>query len=243
MKIKFAALTAVMLASSTTLAFAGTATVDGNIDAAYGAPSATVLYSPTAPDSNFGTPGPTARAGYDIYLTNDAFNVYGLVDFVAGDFVGNFANLYFDLNPTVGDGSDLGFEIGLNSVNAFIPGKNGQPGFSALLSPSVFATAVVPGGGLEFSLASNLFTGPITGLDYYTGQTFENTITLRLSQSLSYSVAGGSTYGPNRLGAITLAAPAVPEPTSWAMMLVGFGGIGAALRLGQRKSAGRAVAA
>ena len=236
MPTKFAFIVSALTSISASSALAGTAVVDGNIDAAYGAPSAVVLYNPTAPESNFGTPAPVARAGYDVYLTSDAIKVYGLVDFTSGDIVGNFANLYFDLNPTVGDGSDLGFEIGTSSVNAFIPGKNGQPGFNKFLTPSEFAIALVPGGGLEFSLLSSLFTSAIPGLAYYDGQTFENTITLRLSQSLSYSVAGGATYGPNRLGAISLAAPAVPEPETWAMMLVGFGGIGAAFRVARRQT-------
>ena len=237
MTLKFA-IASIFASVITTSAIAGTAIVDGNIDAAYGAASATVAYSAIAPESNFGTPTSIARAGYDIYLTSDVNNVYGLVDFVSGDRVGDFANLYFDLNPTVLDGSDLGFEIGASGVTAFIPGKNGMPGFNTVLSPSQFAIALVPGGGLEFSLASSLFTAPIPGLAYYSGQTFENTITLRLSQSLSYSVAGGATYGPNRLGAITLAAPAVPEASTWAMMLAGFGAIGFGLRTARRRQNG-----
>ncbi|NNM76731.1 PEPxxWA-CTERM sorting domain-containing protein [Sphingomonas sp. ID1715] len=203
-------------------------TVDGQIDAGYGAASATVATDPNAPDSNFQAPENRALAGYDIYLSSDASNVYGLVDLTGGNSAGNFANLYFDLNPTVGDGSDLGFEIGQNGVTAFIPGKNGQPGFNTVLGASNYAVALVPGGGLEFSLAKSLFTSPIAGLAYYDGQTFEGTITLRLSQSLSYSVAGGASYGPNRLGAIQLAA--VPEPASWALMISGFAIAGAAAR-------------
>ena len=94
------------------------------------------------------------------------------------------------------------------------------------------------GTGLEFSLANSLFTGAIPGVNYEfgAGQQFASVgspVTLRLSQSFGYSVAGGPTYGPNRLGAVTIggaATPAVPEPATWAMLIFGFGVIGAALR-------------
>lgn len=203
-------------------------TVDGVRDAAYGAASATVATDPAAPEGNFQSATNSARAGYDIYLNSSAGKVYGFFDLTGGTPVGNFANLYFDLDPTKANGSDLGFEISTQRVTAFIPGKNGQPGFNKDLDSSVFEVANVADGGIEFSLDTSLFTGPIPGLAYYDPQFFEGTITLRLSQSLSYSVAGGASYGPNRLGAITLAA--IPEPASWALMIGGFGLAGTALR-------------
>jgi PEP-CTERM motif-containing protein len=206
-------------------------TVDGSIDAAYGSASATVTTDAAAPTGNFDAPTSTATVGYDLYQTVDGGYVYGLVS-PHGDAapVGTFANLYYDLNPTVGDGSDLGFEIGLGTVTAFIPGKNGQVGFSTALDSSLFDTAS-GADGFEFSLATSLFTSPIAGLAYYDGQTFEPTIVTRLSQSLSYSVAGGDTYGEDRLGALVVGSTgAVPEPATWAMMLLGFGAIGVGMR-------------
>jgi hypothetical protein len=61
-------------------------------------------------------------------------------------------------------------------------------------------------------------------------------VILRLSQSFGYSVAGGDTYGTDRLGAFTLPGGAVPEPAGWAMMIVGFLGAGGVLRT-RRKAA------
>jgi hypothetical protein len=54
---------------------------------------------------------------------------------------------------------------------------------------------------------------------------------VNLSQSFGYAVAGGSSFGPNRLGVVTIGGtPAVPEPATWAMMIGGFGLIGATMR-------------
>ena len=191
-----------------------------------------VATDPNAPESNFGAPGNTARAGYDITLSDNGSSLVGSVVQTGGVSSGQFANLYFDLNPTVGDGSDLGFEIGVNGVTAFVPGRNGLAGFDTALLPSTYTVNTSTPGTVSFTLANSLFSGPIGGLIYYPGQTFESTVTLRLSQSLSYSVAGGATYGADRLGSVNVSdtSGAVPEPATWAMMLVGFGTVGFGLR-------------
>ena len=209
--------------------------VDGMRDAAYGAVKSHVTYLPGAPNSNFGAPTQFSDASsYDIYLTADANNVYG---FFQSDRpgVGAFANLYFDLNPPVMDGSDVGFEISSGRVNAFVPGRNGLPGFDKLIDPSLYSV-FASGNVVEFALSNSLFSA-IPGLIYYDGQTFPGNgdrITLNLSQSFGYSVAGGAAfYGADRLGAVTIggsATGAVPEPATWAMMIMGFGLVGGAMR-------------
>jgi hypothetical protein len=208
------------------------------------ASTVSVATDPSAPTSNFGSPGNTATAGYDLTLGDNGSSVIGLINQTGGTSAGAFANLYFDLNPTVMDGSDLGFELGGGSLTAFIPGKNGQAGFSTVIDPGLYSFSAVTVAGLtalNFSLANSLFTSPIAGLSYYSGQTFESVVTLRLSQSLSYSVAGGASYGPDRLGSVTVgSAGAVPEPVTWGMMVVGFGVVGLGMR---RRSLGRAQAA
>lgn len=56
-------------------------------------------------------------------------------------------------------------------------------------------------------------------------------------------VAAGLTHPAPELGApgsvldrVSLLAGRLPEPTSWAMMILGFGGAGAALRLRRRQA-------
>lgn len=199
------------------------------------ASTVSVATDPNAPVGNFGAPGNTATAGYTLTLSDDGSSVVGLIVQTGGTAVGQFANVYFDLNPSVNNGSDLGFEIGTGGVTAFIPGKNGQSGFNTVLDPSVYSVSGATPGTFGFTLANSLFTGPIAGLAYYgpadgqAAQTFESDVTLRLSQSLSFSVAGGASYGATRLGSVNVGG-AVPEPASWALLLVGFGAVGIGMR-------------
>lgn len=234
------------LAATVLLASAGASnaqiSVDGTRDAAYGSAKARVTYDAAAPRDNFGTPGPTTNGqAYDIYLTSDANYLYGFIQGLAsGTSAGNFANLYFDLDPQNGNGSDLGFEI--TNDRAFIPG---QPGYAGNLSGLDFSTSVT-GGGVEFRISNAYFTSAISGLSYAPNQTFASVgsnVTLRLSQSLGYSVAGGDSYGANRLGSVVIggtpAVSAVPEPAAWALMLSGVGFLGLMLRTIRRRRRGQ----
>lgn len=222
-----AALAAVSLLTANVVS-AAPIVIDGNYDAAYGAAKSHVNYDMNAPTSNFGTPTNASNtAAYDIYLTSDAQKVYGLLraDRVTGL---PFANLYFDLDPQNNNGSDLGFEI--TNDRAFVPGR---AGYSAPLGLS-FATSS-DGRGIEFAIPNALFTSAIAGLNYYQGQVFPHNgdkITLRLSQSFGFSVAGGTSYGTDRLGSVTLAP--VPEPASVAAF-AGVLGLGFAARSLRRR--------
>ena len=208
--------------------------VDGSLDAAYGASTASVAYTAAPPNGNFGTPGTVSDTAYNLYFSSDANNVYGFVQSDRAG-LGPFANLYFGLN---GAGTNFGLEIAPAAggsparVNAFIP----QNGSKVAVDPSLFsAVASADGLNFEFSLSNSLFTTQLAGLAYLPGQTFPTTggnVRVNLSQSFGYAVAGGATYGPNRLGVVTIggAVDAVPEPATWAMMIGGFGLIGGAMR-------------
>jgi len=107
-----------------------------------GSSSSTVTIDPNAPTSHFRTPSSTASAGYTVNLTDQSGSLYGLISQTGGEAADSFANLYFDLNPTVGGGSDLGFELGSSGASAtataLTPGRNGHPGSSTALSSSLF---------------------------------------------------------------------------------------------------------
>ena len=125
--------------------------------------SATVDTNLLAPNGNFGAPTNLATAGYTINLLNGNGSLFGLVSQTGGEAVGPFANLYFDLDSATRSGSDLGFEIGQNGVNAFVPGVGG----SVALASSLFNFASTTTNGLttvEFRLDNSLFNTAIAGL-------------------------------------------------------------------------------
>jgi len=215
-------------AAIATSAHAGV-TVDGTLDAAYGAATSHVGFDANAPVGNFQAPTAFSNnVAYDIYLHDEGGTLYGFLQ-GAGPTNGlDFANLYFDLDPANNNGSDLGFEIG--NDDAFVPGVPGSATGLAGISYAIGTNS------FEFSIANSLFTSPIAGLSSYPLASPGGTVVLRLSQGLGYSVAGGASYGANRLGAVTLDSGAVPEPATWSMMILGFLGAGAALRSRRRQA-------
>ncbi len=207
--------------------------VDGSYDAVYGAATATVTYNPAAPNSNFGAPtGESAYVAYSIYLSSQNGYVYTYLradPSSGGASAGTFNNLYFDIDPANGNGSDIGFELGTANQNVFVPGLSGP-----IAASGIIVSASGDGLGLEAAIPISYFTTADPGLTYYPGQQFATVgslVRLRLSQSFGYSVNGGPTYGDNRLGAVTLlGAGNVPEPASWALLIAGFAMTGIALR-------------
>jgi hypothetical protein len=237
MRITLVAAAAALLCASPALA----QVVDGrNTGGTEYAGGVTVVTDPNAPIGNFGTPTNRATVGYTIQLNDADGSLFGLITQTGGEGALIGANLYFDLDRSLPgrSGSDLGFEISANGVNAFVP-TNDNSGGSALLDASLYSFVSTTTDGLttlEFRLADSLFNSPIAGLNYSPSLTFTGDNRLNLSQSLSYSVAGGATsFGAARLGTFSsLSVAAVPEPSTWAMMLLGFGAIGGAMRRNRR---------
>lgn len=107
-------------------------------------------------------------------------------------------------------------------LNALYPGASGGS------DQYLFATGVpVTGFGIGFDyvngLSGNLFYG-VNGNEAFLGEYYGNTGTDRDAQ-----------FGPQQftLTPVTtppVTPPAVPESATWIMMILGFGGIGAALR-------------
>lgn len=244
-------LTAAAAAAIATSAHAGTPTIDGTVDASYGAAKSTVAFVPGAPEGNFGAAtGGSDAIGYKIFLQSDANFVYGAVQTDAaggGAKVATFANLYWDVDRANGNGSDIGFELSPGSSDFFIPTLSGTTPKAA--TPDIVVAASADGDTFEFKIPNYYFTGPLPAADfsltvgapnsYLVDQQFAGVgdpVVLRLSQSFGFSVAGGPDYGPDRLGVVTIGG-GVPEPASWAMMLLGFVGAGTVLRANRRKSA------
>ena len=127
-----------------------------------------------------------------------------------------FANLYFDQNQPNGAGTSVGFEI--TNSRAFTPGF---AGYAALGSGFEFAISA-DHSAIEFVIPNIYFTAPIAGLTIYPGITYPtvgDNITLGISQSFGYN------FVEEPLGTVALTA-AVPEPSTWAMMILGFFGVG-----------------
>lgn len=80
--------------------------------------------------------------------------------------------------------------------------------------------------------------GTIGSYDTFS-QTVATTIGSSYTLGLSFTEPGGGADGLRITTGAIASVPAVPEPTTWAMMLLGFGGMGVALRR-RRKTVARA---
>jgi hypothetical protein len=188
---------------------ASLADVDGIIGSDWlGVTPQVVLYDPGAATGNFGAPGNTNHlTGYNVYIRSDDTYIYGAFETQPLNIgVPQFVNLYLDTDPSTNPGSDVGFEITLNQ--AFIPGV---PGY--FTGPDYTLTYAQTPGTIEVAIPwSYLQTDP-QGIGFPVITETNNEVTFRLVQAFGYSVAGGSSYGPERLGLAVLAS-SVPEPAT-----------------------------
>lgn len=201
--------------------------INGELDATGYTHTASVGFDKAAPEHNFGAPtNKSAFTAYEIYLSADANYLYG---FIAGEnpAAPQFANLYFGVNN---GGSTIGFEIFNNK--AFKPGPAATYDAPGILH----AVKTTAGGvGLEFAIPMEYFLTDAFGFGFNPAHAGDK-IRLNLAQALGYSVAGGQAYyGDERLGVVGVSA--VPEPATWAMLIVGFGLAGSMVRARRRQGA------
>jgi hypothetical protein len=202
------------------------AVVDGTIGTEWnGITPVHVTHDINAPTSNFGTPASTTTgADYDIYARDDG-NYYFVGLHITGNAsssAGLFANLYFDTDPSANVGSDLGFHV--TSNDAFIPETGVTTTYD---STSGIEYATSGSDTIEFAIPNDFLTNDPLSMGFPKAT---NNVTLRLSQSFGYSVAGGDDYGDTRLG-----TAAVPEPSS--LGLVGLAGLALLARRSRRRVA------
>jgi hypothetical protein len=215
---------ATLLAGS---ANAAPVSINGTLGAEWaGATVKSVLYNPAAPTSNFGAPTNEANVtAYDIYTRGDSNYFYVGLTTTGNTYAGglDFANLYFSTTLT---GSNVGFE--LTNQNAFVPGVPGNypytPGSNDIHYAVTPGTPSTPG-VIEFAAPWAVFTSNSLGLSPAPAVP-TTAVQLRLSQAFGYSVAGGASYGSDRLGQVAV----VPEPATISLAAAGVVGALAASR-------------
>jgi len=133
----------------------------------------------------------------------------------------------------------------LGSVGNCTGCTSGSPAGGADINSTPFTTtgftALVSGfpAALPINSLVGLFNGPSPSVfEIGDGGTF--TVPTGATE-LYLGTADGYQWN-NNVGAydVTLSGPAVPEPATWAMMLVGFGGLGAAMRSRRKLAAATA---
>lgn len=125
----------------------------------------------------------------------------------------------FTLDDAIPDSftsSFIGDQVFFNNVTGTFGGVAGTGNIS--FGTNLAADLNIQSSNLGFTQLSapgNLFTGPASNPTFNQG---------------TFSLSGGFTAGPATLTISQAAVSAVPEASTWAMMLFGFGGVGFAMR-------------
>lgn len=191
--------------------------------------SVTVPYDPAAP--SFCNPNCTSTAASN----NSSYTVRTGID---------ATNFYVDVTSTPNASTD----VSLQFANIYLGGTHVTNNPIIEVTNNRISTTDNPGAytslaGTGFTFSSTLndisFAIPLAYLETnpdnlnYGSYQPGDLIRVSLSQSFGYSLVAGSNFNPTtRLGAQTIptATAPVPEVVTWAMMVVGIGGVGVAMR-------------
>ena len=201
------AATAVLTA---TPAFAQQATVNGSTVATLtvGGPGTTISFG--------GPAGTTASADLFLQLTSASMTTgdytFSYTFTNTNSSVSNLVNFGFDTNPTLGGISGTGMNFYLN--------PNGTLNVNACAGPPAGANCDAANG------QGDSFTGSFT-LDFA-----NNTSSITLNNFVDRYASLTQLNGQSGEGT---PVRGVPEPATWALMLLGFGGIGMAMRRSNKR--------
>ncbi|WP_205854166.1 PEPxxWA-CTERM sorting domain-containing protein [Phenylobacterium kunshanense] len=225
MKTQWVAVLAATILSSAGAAHAGIVFSDnfngenGGVSALNYAGFANFTVSDGTVDLLNGFPGLSCVSGGCVDLDGSTGNAgtmmtSGLFSFNAGDVV----TFSFDLSGNQRNGAQDSFTAGFK--------------FAGVTALDYYSTGGAFGVATPFT---NFFTGDInTSAGVASGSPFQTyTLSFRAASAgqtrIYIGAAGGDNIGPI-VDNVTLSTTAVPEPSTWAMMLLGFGSLGAILR-------------
>jgi PEP-CTERM motif len=157
--------------------------------------------------------GPTVSQGYVAPSpSNVAYtgNGQGTREFISHNAGAVTPGQTYSLSVDVGNRPDAPFQ--------FHNGINGPTGYRIILE-----TCVSPGVCTAFS--NTLFTGPLTQ-NSFTPVTVSGTAGPQTGDLIIVLASGGYPSDLNQINWDNVVLSAVPEPSTWAMMVLGFAGVG-----------------
>jgi hypothetical protein len=176
--------------------------------------------------SNYGTVDVTGQGtttlNFDIELANNVY--FNQAGGGSGGHDEVFWNLLGNPTPVTLSGVDAGFGTNASvAIGSHNTGPFGDFDYVVTWGGSPQNNGNLPGGGIKSLTFTVTGTGPLT-LD----PNLVSGKNIFAAVDVATGCVDGTCASTGRIGA-TLAG-GVPEPTSWALMILGFGGVGAVLR-------------
>ncbi|RBP04531.1 putative secreted protein with PEP-CTERM sorting signal [Roseiarcus fermentans] len=179
------------------------------------------------------TPGDPFPAGSIVNLSPSFSSAFGTISLAFGDFdlvghTGSLFNYNAELIATVsGTTYDLPGQFEVTVAGLANPVVDGQ--YTVAFDSGTFQSTI----GTDAIVVTGSTSLPTSGTSTYTGSGANLEVNTSVTLNLKYTVNGGSPIVvPTQTGSTT----AVPEPSTWAMLLAGFAGLGFASYRSSRRS-------